>query len=374
MANFGVSFDPLGFIGGLIGGFQERKTAQETNLMNYKINQMNNSFNEEQARLARNFQYHMWNETNEYNSASNQRKRLEEAGMNPYMMMNGGSAGTATSVGGPSASASPPIAMQPYSSPWSRLSGANLNPISLVSDLVSLKKAKNDLKKSDVETSVWQDYVNGMLERLKLSNKGQKEQNRISKVQADVSEQTAIDQVNTIHYQAEIAKQEAGLIETQKLLAKENLKWLPLEKIVQLGQAIGNLQLLYSQKKINEKQLEVMAQNVAESVARTKLYNAQVDNTNADTSLKHSQQAYYMELGASESVKRENMKVDGQVAQIKKEIIDSTKDFEINFSKYKSLDMNQKYINDQYMGNILWAKQFGQVADSVGSIISLGLF
>ena len=55
----------------------------ETNEMNYKINQENNS-----ANAA------MVDKQNEYNSAVNQRLRLEAAGMNPYMMMNGGSAGT----------------------------------------------------------------------------------------------------------------------------------------------------------------------------------------------------------------------------------------------------------------------------------------
>lgn len=54
----------------------------ETNEMNYKINQENNS-----ANAA------MVDKQNEYNAAVNQRLRLEAAGMNPYMMMNGGSAG-----------------------------------------------------------------------------------------------------------------------------------------------------------------------------------------------------------------------------------------------------------------------------------------
>ena len=49
----------------------------------------------------------------EYNSASSQRQRLEEAGLNPYLMMNGGSAGVAQSSGSTSpASAAPPLAMQ----------------------------------------------------------------------------------------------------------------------------------------------------------------------------------------------------------------------------------------------------------------------
>ena len=63
------------------------KIAQETNANNYKIAQENNAFNER-----------MVDKMNDYNSAVNQRKRLEEAGLNPNLMMNGGSAGIATSA------------------------------------------------------------------------------------------------------------------------------------------------------------------------------------------------------------------------------------------------------------------------------------
>ena len=88
-------------------------STNKTNKSNMAINQMNNDFNAAEAEKARQFQLDMWNRTNEYNSASAQRSRLEEAGLNPYLMMNGGSAGTAQSSGSTSpASASPPLAMQ----------------------------------------------------------------------------------------------------------------------------------------------------------------------------------------------------------------------------------------------------------------------
>lgn len=88
-------------------------STNKTNKSNMAINQMNNEFNAAEAEKARQFQLDMWNRTNMYNSASSQRSRLEEAGLNPYLMMNGGSAGTAQSSGSASpASAAPPLAMQ----------------------------------------------------------------------------------------------------------------------------------------------------------------------------------------------------------------------------------------------------------------------
>ena len=99
---------------------QNRQNVRETNQMNYKINQMNNQFNERMAMQQRNFQERMWHNENLYNTPSAQRQRLQEAGLNPYLMMNGGSAGTAQSVGtGSSASSSGSAVMQPFQADYS---------------------------------------------------------------------------------------------------------------------------------------------------------------------------------------------------------------------------------------------------------------
>lgn len=88
-------------------------STNKTNKNNMAINQMNNDFNAAESEKARQFQLDMWNRTNDYNSASSQRQRLEEAGLNPYLMMNGGSAGSAqSSAASPPASASSPLSMQ----------------------------------------------------------------------------------------------------------------------------------------------------------------------------------------------------------------------------------------------------------------------
>ena len=55
--------------------------------MNYQIAQENNAFNER-----------MWNLQNDYNTPSAQRARLEAAGLNPYLMLDGSSAGVAESA------------------------------------------------------------------------------------------------------------------------------------------------------------------------------------------------------------------------------------------------------------------------------------
>ena len=98
-------FDPLSLvspgisaIGNIVGGLfgksgsnnaakTQLRIAQETNANNYRIAQENNAFNER-----------MVDKMNDWNSAKNQRARLEEAGLNPYLMLDGGSAGTASTA------------------------------------------------------------------------------------------------------------------------------------------------------------------------------------------------------------------------------------------------------------------------------------
>jgi hypothetical protein len=121
----------MGIFGSIAGGLfglgssalqnsQNRQNVKETNQMNYKINQMNNQFNERMAMQQRDFQENMWNKENAYNTASAQRQRLEEAGLNPYLMMNGGSAGVAQSVGtGSAATSSGNAVMQPFQADYS---------------------------------------------------------------------------------------------------------------------------------------------------------------------------------------------------------------------------------------------------------------
>lgn len=68
-----------GLIGNLIQGKKNRKLQRETNALNYKM------FKENQA-----YQKTLWDQSNVYNSPIEQRKRLQEAGFNPYVAMDNG--------------------------------------------------------------------------------------------------------------------------------------------------------------------------------------------------------------------------------------------------------------------------------------------
>lgn len=109
--------DPLSAIGlglGAVSGIGNILGSVRSNSQNMKINRMNNEFNAREAEKARQYQTEMWNKTNEWNSPKNVRKRLEDAGYNPYLGLDSSNVGTAQSVGSSSpASASSPIQNNP---------------------------------------------------------------------------------------------------------------------------------------------------------------------------------------------------------------------------------------------------------------------
>lgn len=95
-------------IGGAFGigsSLLNNKAQSDANKTNMQIAQMNNQWSEKMMEKQHAYDVEMWNKNNEYNSASAQRKRYEEAGLNPALMMQGGDAGVAqggSSVGMPS--------------------------------------------------------------------------------------------------------------------------------------------------------------------------------------------------------------------------------------------------------------------------------
>lgn len=111
------ALDPLSAIGlgfGAISGIGNIFSSAHSNSQNMKINRMNNEFNAREAEKARQYQTEMWNKTNEWNSPKNVRKRLENAGYNPYLGLDSSNVGTAQSVGSSSsASAASPIQNNP---------------------------------------------------------------------------------------------------------------------------------------------------------------------------------------------------------------------------------------------------------------------
>lgn len=135
----------IGALGGALFGKKSTNSANKTNL---KINQMNNDFNAREAQKSRDFQLDMWNRENEYNKASSQRKRLEEAGYNPYM--SDAQAGSATGMSGTSAATAAGVSPQiPYTPDFQSV-GVNL---------ASALKMMSEKKQTDIENLNMSDLL-----------------------------------------------------------------------------------------------------------------------------------------------------------------------------------------------------------------------
>lgn len=142
----------FGGLGSVVSGAIGAKTTANTNKTNLKINQMNNDFNAREAQKARDFQLDMWNRENEYNKASSQRKRLEEAGYNPYM--SDAQAGTAAGMSGTSAASAAGAAPQiPYTPDFQSV-GVNL---------ASALKMMSEKKQTDIENLNMSDLLRSQI-------------------------------------------------------------------------------------------------------------------------------------------------------------------------------------------------------------------
>lgn len=142
----------FGAVGSVVSGGIGAKSVSDTNKTNLKINQMNNDFNAREAQKARGFQLDMWNRENEYNKASSQRKRLEDAGYNPYM--NDAQAGTATGMSGTSAATAAGALPQVSYTPDFQSVGVNL---------ASALKMMSEKKQTDIENLNMSDLLRSQI-------------------------------------------------------------------------------------------------------------------------------------------------------------------------------------------------------------------
>lgn len=142
----------FGGIGSVISGAIGAKATAGANKANLKINQMNNEFNAREAQKARDFQLDMWNRENEYNKASSQRKRLADAGYNPYM--DDAQAGTATGMSGTSSATAAGASSQiPYTPDFQSV-GVNL---------ASALKMMSEKKQTDIENLNMSDLLRSQI-------------------------------------------------------------------------------------------------------------------------------------------------------------------------------------------------------------------
>lgn len=251
-------------IGGLLGSsgshYAARKQLQavrETNAANLQIAQQNNAFNER-----------MWNMQNEYNTPSAQRARLEAAGINPYLMLDGSSTGVAQSA--PTADTSgtqvaPDVGSTiagGYQSLGSSISSAaaQIAQMSFQNDLqkANVAKVNAEAKNADLQNT-YDGLRNQFAAAQFLADLRLKQyQGKISKYDAQYLRDSLEDRLDSVKFQNTLSgsqvsyyNQMAGLTDVQRKIEETNLKWLPREKQVSIMVAIQNARTAASQMRLN---------------------------------------------------------------------------------------------------------------------------
>lgn len=158
LPNASLSF--FGLLGGIVQAGASATNTYNTNEANLRINQMNNDFNAKEAEKARKWEEYMYDKTfrkeSEYNSASAQRKRLEEAGMNPYM--NSIEAGSATGSTGSGAAATSSGNAHMIPADYSGLGAIS----SIPNELLTLSQAQ----KTGIEASNYSDLMHAQISKI----------------------------------------------------------------------------------------------------------------------------------------------------------------------------------------------------------------
>lgn len=251
-------------IGGLFGGVgsaqaakYQLQAARETNQMNYQIAQENNAFNQR-----------MWEKQNAYNSPVEQRRRLEQAGLNPNLMMNGGSAGTAETA--PTADTSGvqqvPDIGSTIASGYQQFGNSLSNAASQIAGMVynnGLQQANVNKAQAEAQSASqdarYKELQNQFAASQFLADLREKQyRGLIAKSDYEYLRDSMHDRLDAVKFQNTLTgsqssyyNQMAGLVDVQRQIAQVNLDWLPREKQAGLAATLQNVRTMVSQMHLN---------------------------------------------------------------------------------------------------------------------------
>lgn len=302
----------------LIGGVG---TTVAQNAANKEIAQMNNAFNEKmfdkqvaynkemyQQQLGdqwkfyndskqnawdlvanqQQFQTDMWNKNNEYNSASAQRERLEAAGLNPYMMMNGGSAGTAQTMSG-SAGAAPsggapsgqgvtPPTATPYSADYSGITAGLGRAIDVLSSMPDRKVKEAQADNLRIEGKYIAGKAMAQILQMKTEAKTKEARLALDKLIADFDNNLKVSNMAVNEQTIAESKARTQLAVTENLFRQKQLDFLPQQQKIELAQAAADIAFKRSAGYLNNVKAQHEIKKIAETMARTSEITQRTEN------------------------------------------------------------------------------------------------
>lgn len=314
----GIVGSSIGAGSSLIGGIAG--TGMQ-NAANKEIAQMNNAFNEKmfdkqvaynkemyQQQLGdqwkfyndskqnawdlvanqQQFQTDMWNKNNEYNSASAQRERLEAAGLNPYLMMNGGSAGTAQTMSG-SAGAAPsgaapsgqgvtPPTATPYSADYSGITAGLGRAIDVLASMPDRKVKEAQADNLRIEGKYIAGKAMAQILQMKTEAKTKEARLALDKLIADFDNNLKVSNMAVNEQNIAESKARTQLAVTENLMRQKQLDFLPQQQKIELAQAAADIAFKRSAGYLNNVKVQHEIKKIAETMARTSETTQRTEN------------------------------------------------------------------------------------------------
>lgn len=304
LKNAGV-FRPLGLnfsIGCFACGAGARTKA--TNASNERIADKTNQMNYQMWQEQKEYDYQKWKEEQAYNTPAEQRKRFEEAGINPYLaiaQMNGGnSAAPASSGNRPDAIAAemqnPAEEVSQYSQNLQNIAGG-FNNMSRTFQQNQLDAAQTRAVSvnADIE-SIERNYRAAQLEATinKLVKDGQlsEEQAKNLRVNTFINSETADSQIQQKRFEAANAEKQGKVLDSvaelnltnkvqaqvQTEIMRTELRYLPRKLQVEIQKSLSeisvnaaNALLLGEQRKLVAEQVKTQVQATLSAITDNKI-------------------------------------------------------------------------------------------------------
>ena len=263
----------------VIGGIFNKNSASSANRTNLQINRENQKWNEKMMDKQNSWNLAQWNRENQYNSAEQQVARLRAAGLNPYLMMSGGNAGSAQSI----TSAAPANAgMSNTVNPvdYSAAAAGVGNAVSQYfnSQLVSanvrkaIAEAAGQEKQNTYLDARLQAEIDNLIENTKdVEARKEYEKFRLTHARSMWVGDLAHQSLENSALAENIVNQRANTYYTQmqSTLAELNISWLPKMKEAELAQYSAQTFAAIEAGKLSQNQGIAAIQGALESQART---------------------------------------------------------------------------------------------------------
>lgn len=211
------------------------------------------------AQAQREWQEKMYLMDRDYNTAANQRKRWEEAGLNPNLLMNGSAGSVSGSVPSTGMSNSGETLAQGVNSAGSSAAQmiAQQMDINAQKDVRSaeVRKAEEEANYTGqmTESQRMQNMfllqnLSAQTKNLELKNVYQELENKYARDSLDARVDLVTAQNQSLANRAYSDAMNAALADTQNRIAKVNLAWLPVEKQAGLANVIAQSALFAAQR------------------------------------------------------------------------------------------------------------------------------